>query len=560
MDILLTKITGHETKGIIGSIEVKNGDSIKAGDTLLTLETSKSAVDITSEYDGSITEVLVEAGQEISIGDKLFAVDGKKAEVKKAAYSFGLAKAKVETLDVDLVVIGAGPGGYEAAISAAKEGLNTVIIEKEKLGGTCLNWGCIPTKAFVKSASLFSEMKKSEEFGISVSDLKVDMKAVLERKNNIVSTLVGGIDYLLSSNKVRTVMGEAKIENPTCIKVKNKKEDLTINTKNLILAMGSQAMKIKIPGADLDGVLTNKELLDINEIPESLTIIGGGVIGMEFAFIFSSFGTKVTIVEFLDEIINVIDDDVRQVIYNEAIEKGITIYTGARADQIIKTEDEKLITKFIQNDQSKFVVSEKVLMCVGRIANLGGVEWEKLGIDLTERKNAVNVNNKMETSIKNVYAIGDLNAKMQLAHVASHQGFTAVKNILGESHEMKYNNVPSAIFTIPEIAITGYSEKEAQNLDVEIAIGKFNFAGNGKALTAGEPEGFVKIIYDKTNDKAIGGSIIGPHASDLISIITNMIENEVSQKDASEVIYAHPTTAEAVHEGILDIFGKAIHK
>jgi dihydrolipoamide dehydrogenase len=560
MDILLTKIKGHDRKGVIGSVDVKKGDNIKSGDTLLTIETSKSAVDIVSEYDGTITEVLVEAGQEVSIGDKLFAIDGKKAEAPKAAYSFGIAKAKVETLDVDLVIIGAGPGGYEAAIAAAKDGLNTVIIEKEKLGGTCLNWGCIPTKAFVKSASLFSEMKKSEEFGISTSDLKVDMKKVLERKNNIVDTLVGGIDYLMKSNKIRTVMGEAKIESTNCIKVKNKKEDLTINTKNLILAMGSNAMKIKIPGADLEGVLTNKELLDIDEVPESLTIIGGGVIGMEFAFVFSSFGTKVTIVEFLDEIINIIDDDVREVIYNEAIEKGITIYTGARADEIIKTEEDSLITKFIQNDEAKFVVSEKVLMCVGRIANLNGVDWDGLGIDLTDRKNAVKVNDKMETSKENVYAIGDLNGKMQLAHVASHQGFTAVKNILGENHEMKYTNVPSAIFTIPEIAITGYSEKEAQELDVEIAIGKFNFAGNGKALTAGEPEGFVKIIYDKTNDKAIGGSIIGPHASDLISIITNMIENEVSQKDASEVIYAHPTTAEAVHEGILDIFGKAIHK
>jgi dihydrolipoamide dehydrogenase len=560
MDILLTKIKGHDRKGVIGSVDVKKGDSIKSGDTLLTIETSKSAVDIVSEYDGTITEVLVEAGQEVSIGDKLFAIDGKKAEAPKAAYSFGIAKAKVETLDVDLVIIGAGPGGYEAAIAAAKDGLNTVIIEKEKLGGTCLNWGCIPTKAFVKSASLFSEMKKSEEFGISTSDLKVDMKKVLERKNNIVDTLVGGIDYLMKSNKIRTVMGEAKIESTNCIKVKNKKEDLTINTKNLILAMGSNAMKIKIPGADLEGVLTNKELLDIDEVPESLTIIGGGVIGMEFAFVFSSFGTKVTIVEFLDEIINIIDDDVREVIYNEAIEKGITIYTGARADEIIKTEEEKLITKFIQKDEAKFVVSDKVLMCVGRIANLNGVDWDCLGINLTERKNAVNVNAKMETSQENVYAIGDLNGKMQLAHVASHQGFTAVKNILGENHEMKYTNVPSAIFTIPEIAVTGYSEKEAQELDVEIAIGKFNFAGNGKALTAGEPEGFVKIIYDKTNDKAIGGSIIGPHASDLISIIANMIENEVSQKDASEVIYAHPTTAEAVHEGILDIFGKAIHK
>ncbi len=558
MDIKLTKITGHETKGKVGSINVKKDDSIKVGDTLLTIESSKASVEVESEYEGTINEVLIEEGQEISIGTVMFKIDGKKQE-KKAAYKFGLAVAKKEKLEVDLLVIGAGPGGYAAAIKASKEGLKTAIIEKEELGGTCLNHGCIPTKSFVKSANMYNDIINSELYGIKTENTSISISTIVNRKNNIVNTLKSGIEYLLKTNNVKLVKGEANIESLDCIKVKNDKVDIEINPKYLMLAMGSEAVKLNIPGTNLEGVLTSKEILNIETLPKTLTIIGGGVIGMEFAFIFASLGSKVTIIEYMDEILTALDDDILQEIKKCCEEKGIDVYTNAKAEEIIKDENGNLITKFKQQNNEKYVTSEKVLMSVGRRANIQNQDWDKLKIKLTERKNAIQVNDKMETSVKNVYAIGDVNGKVQLAHVATHQGMVAVDNMVNKESIMYYDNIPSVVFTMPEIAMTGMSETMAKKNNIPIKIGKIPFSSNGKALTEGKGKGFAKIIIDKNSNQVLGGAVIGPHASDIIAVITNLVEIKANVEEAAETIYAHPTTSEVIHESLLDTMGKAIH-
>lgn len=381
----------------------------------------------------------------------------------------------------------------------------------------------------------------------------------MNRKDEVVNTLVSGIEHLMNAHEIEYLKGKAEVKDSETLTVKNKSIDATINFNKLIIATGSKTAVLPIEGADSKDILTSQDLLELKDVPSSLTIIGGGVIGMEFAFIYNALGTKVNVVEFFPQILNNMDADVAEVIRNSAIEKGINIFESAKASSIRSALDGTKIVEVNENNESKYLISEKVAMAVGRKANLESLDLTKLGVELNERRNGIMVDANMRTSNPNVYAIGDITNKMQLAHIASHQGIVAADNINGIENEMCYDLIPSAIFTMPEIAHVGLNEKDAHSQKLDYLIGKFPLMANGKAQAMGETEGFVKLIANKETRKIIGGTIVGVHATDMLSTISNIIASELTIDKAAHVIYAHPTIAESIHEAVLNVDGRGIH-
>jgi dihydrolipoamide dehydrogenase len=574
-DLTIDKLPGHETKGKVMGIQKKAGDAIEPGDLLFTIESGKGNMDFLSDFKGTLDALTVEEGQVVKKNEKIGEVTGERVAGKKAAkpagekkkpagkpaagYSFGISKPAKKEMHADLVVVGGGPGGYVAAIRGAQAGLSVILIEKNKLGGTCLNVGCIPTKALASSVSVLGKIQEAEDFGFEVPSVGINMQRVMERKDEVVSTLVGGIAHLMEVNQIEVIEGAAFAIDQDTIGVKTKKLDAKITFGNLILAMGSSCFYLPIEGHDDPELLTSEELLDLKEVPKSLTIIGGGVIGMEFAFIYRALGAEVNVVEFLPQILSILDEDAADVIRESAEEKGIRLFEGHAACSIQTTLDGQKLVVVKKDEEKKYLTSEKVAMAVGRRANLDSMDLGKLGVDLNERKNGVAVDGFMQTSNPKIYAIGDLTNKLQLAHVASDQGLVAVDHIKGSTQEMRYDWVPSAIFTNPEVGHVGMTERQAEADGIEILVGKFPLMANGKALAMGEPAGFVKVIAEKKSKIIIGGTIVGVHGTDMIATITNLIVSQKSLEEAEHVIYAHPTTAESIHEAILASQGRAIH-
>jgi dihydrolipoamide dehydrogenase len=560
--IILNKLSGEDKSAKVGKILVAAGQSIKEGDGLFNAESAKGNYLVKSEYEGVAVSLLIEEGQQIKIGAAIAEIDGNKvssnAAPQSSGYHFGLAAPKKEEIDCDIAVIGGGPGGYVAAIRAAQLGANVVLIEKNKIGGTCLNTGCIPTKSFVKSAHLFDEIQNSAEFGVRSGQPVIEIERVVKRKNEVVSGLADGIKYLMNRWNIRLIEGEAKVAKEE-ISVKNSKLEATIHAKNVIVATGSSPAKLNIPGADLPVVLTNEEILNLDKIPETLTVIGGGVIGMEFAFIFNSFGTKVTVIEFLDDILFNFDEDLIEIITDECEQRGIRLYTKARVEEIFLAENGQAVTTFCKDEQKHFAIGELVLMAVGRKPNLTAIDLEELDVELNEKQNGIRVDEHMATSNLKVFAIGDVTNKIQLAHVASHQGVVAAENCLGRASVMEYTAIPSAVFLSPEFGVIGLCEKEARRSGISYKVSKFPFAANGKALSQGEGKGFVKILYSEENHQILGAAVIGPGATDLISNFSYYILHKTDYRTLNHMIFAHPTTAESLHEAILGISGEAIH-
>lgn len=543
--------------GTIGKINVKVGDKVEAGQELLSLETKKGNAVVKAQSSGTIEAIEVEEGAQVKATDVLFKINQCVETNTRSAKEEKIKP--VEKIESDMTIIGGGPGGYVAAIKAAKMGAKVVLVEKESLGGTCLNWGCIPTKALVRSAEVYDSLKEAESFGLSVKEYSVDMEKVINRKSSIVSKLVGGIQYLVEKNSIKLINGTGKLVDKNTVRAEAEDKIVEVNSKNIILATGSETVYLPIPGANSKGVLTSKEILDMKVLPKKLAVIGGGVIGMEFAFIYASFGVEVFVVEYLDNVLQMLDQDIIDEIKTAAEKKGIKLYTGSRVEEIIDTEDDKCVVRFTKAGESKYISVDKVLMSVGRKPYLEGLGIEEAGIELNDNKKGIKVNSQMQTNIPNIYAIGDVTNKIQLAHVASHQGIVAVENIMGHNVEMDYSAVPSAIFTHPEIATVGLTEKDAKSKGMDVEVGKFPYAANGKALTMGDERGFIKVIKDKASNKVVGAGIIGINSADLISPLTLAIKNGLTTKQIVETIFAHPTTAEVIHEGVLSVEGGALH-
>ncbi|WP_296865900.1 dihydrolipoyl dehydrogenase [Thermosyntropha sp.] len=451
----------------------------------------------------------------------------------------------------DLVVIGGGPGGYVAAIRAAQLGMNVALVEKDEVGGTCLNRGCIPTKAYFQNAKAVWTIKKAEDFNIEVGSFSFNMQKAKERKDSIVRNLVSGVKQLLEANKVELIKGEASLSSSDTVIV----NDEEIKAKNILIATGSVPARLNIEGADLEGVITSDEALELTEIPSRFTIIGGGVIGLEFACIFSAFGSKVTVIEYMPNILPTLDKEISKRTGVFLKKQNIDVYTNAAVTKIEK-EDKNLLV-YVQGKKGDIIIeSDMVLMSTGRKPCTEGLNLDKVGIE-TER-DFIKVDENYQTSVKGIYAIGDVIGGQMLAHKASEEGIVAVEKMVGINASVHYHAVPGCIFTFPEIATVGISEEEAAAQGISYKVGKFQFAANGKAMTMGEAEGLVKVIADE-NDVIIGLHIIGPHASDLILEGTMMVKNRMKVKEVIGTIHPHPTLGEAIMEAVLDINGEAIH-
>ena len=457
----------------------------------------------------------------------------------------------------DVVVLGGGPGGYVAAIRAAQTGLKTAIIEMDLLGGTCLNRGCIPTKTFVQNAEILHSIKKAKSRGIIVDKPMIDIAKMIESKNAVIKQLRNGIEVLLKSNNVKIFKGKGRVATGNIVNIENSEENITISYDNLIIATGSENFIPPITGID-DGILTSTELLDVEKIPESLAIIGGGVIGCEFASIFNALGSKVTIIEMMPRLVANMDEDISLQLQKSLKKKKINIMvnSGVNAVEHIDDSYKMKITDKINNDV-KEVVAEKILMSVGRRPNLEGLEVLNLEYD----GRYIKIDEKMRTSCDNVYAIGDITGKVQLAHVASAQGRVAAEAISGKN-ESKCNLdvVPGCIYTIPEIGSVGLTEAEArEKYGEDILVGRFPVAALGKAIAMGEPEGSFKVIAEAGSRKLLGMHIFGSNATDIIMEAAVILQAEGTLDMITDTIHAHPTIAEGIMEVAHEAEGHCIH-
>lgn len=440
----------------------------------------------------------------------------------------------------DLIIIGAGPGGYETALAAAAKGKSVTLFNGDRLGGTCLNEGCIPTKCLCRNAEVVAQFKEAEKFGIDDFTFTLDYNKVVERKNAVVSQLRDGIASMMASAKVNVVNAVASFKDAGTVVAGG--EEYTAD--DIIIATGSTSRSLPIEGHDLACVKDSTDMLDIDYVPESLTIIGGGVIGMEFAGIFSSLGSKVTVIEFMKQILPPFDSDISKRLKQALTKKGIKIVTSAAAKKIEQTEDYRIAVTYESKGKEETVVSTDLLMAVGRAPRVDGLNLEAAGVEYSPR--GIKVDDNMRTNVDHIYAIGDVNARMMLAHVASFQGERALNAIEGKKDGIRFDIVPSAVFIVPECGMVGMTEEQCKAAGTEIRIGQSFFRANGKALALGEPDGLCKLIFRKEDDVLIGAHIMGVEAADLAQQCADMMNRNVTKEEICDTIFGHPTVSEVI--------------
>jgi dihydrolipoamide dehydrogenase len=553
----LPKLALNMTEGTVLKWLKQEGDLVAKGDQLVEVGTGKVNVQVDAPVSGRLVKIIVPAHSKVPVGEELAVI--KLEEVCADGEEMGqMYDAALGRQEFDVVVIGGGPGGYVAAIRASRLGGRVALVEKDKLGGVCLNRGCIPTKTLVKSAGLFDSFRSAGEFGLKVQEPAVDLVKIMERKKQVVEQLGRGIAQLLKANCVTLVRGAGNIEGRGRVKVRRQCDEIVLQAKNIIIATGSRPARVPIPGAGLDGVLNSDEILDMDSLPGSLIIIGGGVIGVEMAWIFSALGAKVSIIELQQRILPPVDEEIALQITEILREKGIGIYTGTGVRKISKVEGGGFYVEAAgADDGEKNFYGEKVLISTGRTLNTEGLNLEGAGI--VTWKGAIKVDGRMMTSVQGVYAVGDVTGGMLLAHVASAQGMVAAENAMGRPGEMDYSSVPCAIFTSPEIGTVGLTEQQAIEKGYRVKVSRFPFAASGKALAMGATEGQLKLICDEAGGKILGAHILGPHATDLIAVLAVSMQNGLTAGQIARTIFAHPTTAEVIAEAAHGIIGKAIH-
>lgn len=454
-----------------------------------------------------------------------------------------------------VAVIGGGPGGYVAAIKAAMLGAEVTVIEKRKVGGTCLNVGCIPTKALLASSSLISSIKEAKDFGIHINgEVESNFDDIMNRKNKVVSQLISGIEFLFEKRGIKLVNGFGKLVDTNKIEVN--KEDGSkelVEADKIILANGSQPVILPMFPYDGDKIITSDEALNLKDVPKSLLIVGGGVIGCEFGQFFRALGTEVTIVEMFDQLLPLEDKDVAKQLQRQFKKDKIKVMTGVKIEKCEIVDNEVVATL----SNGKEVKAEKALLSIGRKPYLDNSGIEDIGIELERGK--VIVNENLETNVKGIYAIGDIINTPFLAHVASKEGLIAAQNaVCGNSKTVNYAAVPRCVYTEPEVAGVGKTEKELQENGIEYNTGQFDFRALGKAQAIGHFQGFIKILADK-NDKIIGASIVGPHATDLLTELSLAVHLGLTVEEVGDVIHAHPTLSEGIMEALHDVHGECVH-
>lgn len=470
-----------------------------------------------------------------------------------------------EQFDADIIVIGAGPGGYFAAIRAAQNGAKVICVEKEFLGGTCLNVGCVPSKAMIASVEMLHKTKKAESFGLKkVENPEIDFDAFMKRKEKIVLAERGGVGMLFKKRGVTHVEGFAKFIDANTISVTGKDgKETKYRGKNFILAMGSSVVQLPIPG--LEGgrdanVWTSDDAVTAPFVPDSMVVLGGGAVGCEFSYVFNGLGSKITLVEMMPNLINLFDEELGQELGKQLTKQGITVKTGATIEKVEKTKTGwKAYVK--KGTETEVIESQVILLGVGRKPNSEGMNLEGIGIKL--QRGAVQiVDDTLRTHVPNIWAIGDITGRIQLAHVAEQEGLTAVNNILKpESPKMvDYRYVPNIVYTAPEVASVGMSESKAKAEGYDVVVGRSKFMIFAKAMAANETEGFVKVVAEKKYGQILGVHMLGGHVSDLLHEAVTALVHEATLESMETVIHAHPTMAEAVIEAFEDAMGHAIHK
>ena len=575
-EIIMPKAGIDMTEGQIIKWNKKEGDKVETGEILLEIMTDKTSMELEAEDSGYLIKIIKGDGETVPVTEVIGYI-GAEGEVAPE----GISKDTVETSEnvsdkkemepikereieerntavksekgedeFDVVVIGGGPAGYVAAIRAAQVGGKVAVVEKSELGGTCLNRGCIPTKTFLKNAEIIEGIEMSSKRGIILENEKftVDMPKVVSLKNEIVKTLTNGVQGLLKSNSIKIFKGVGKI---------NKDKDVVINgekvlrTNKIILAGGSKVGSVNIPGIESKRVLTSDDILDLKELPKSLAVIGGGVVGVELGQAYLSFGSEVTVIEMMDRIVPGVDREASETLRKALEKKGMKILTSSKIKEIID-EGDKLRIKL---EDKEDVVAEKALLSIGRVPDLEAVGE----LDLEMERGKIKVDKYMETSVPGIYAPGDINGIKMLAHAAFRMGEVAAENaILGNHREIKLETTPSAIYTIPEVGMVGLTEEEAKE-KYDINIGKFAFVGNGRALASGDTTGFVKVIADKKYGEILGVHIVGQSAAEIINEASSLMAMEITVDEVIKTIHGHPTFSEALFEACADVLGEAIH-
>ena len=457
----------------------------------------------------------------------------------------------------DLVVLGAGPGGYVAAIRASQLGLNVAIIEREHLGGICLNWGCIPTKAMLRSAEVFHLAERAREFGLSAENISFDLSKIIARSRKISGQLNQGVGHLLKKNKVTVFSGEAKLVDISTVSITMEGKNTHITATNIILATGARAREL--PGMEADGnlVWTYKHALNPSKMPKKLLVIGSGAIGVEFASFYNTFGAKTTVVEVLDRILPVEDEEVSSIASAQFTKQGMTLKTGAKVQKLDRKKD-RVVATIECNSVKEELEFDTVISAVGIIGNIEGLGLEQVGIET--KANHVVTNEYCETNIAGIYAIGDLTGAPWLAHKASHEGTLVAEKITGRIVQpINPNAIPGCTYSYPQIASVGLTEAQAQKDGYKIKVGKFPFKGNGKAIALGEQDGFIKTIFDADSGQLLGAHMIGAEVTELIQgyVIGQVLET--TEEDLIHTVFPHPTLSEMMHESVLDAYGRVIH-
>jgi len=462
-----------------------------------------------------------------------------------------------DTTEYDLIVIGGGPAGYAGAIRAGQLGKKVACIEMERAGGTCLNWGCIPTKALLKSAELYQKIKKADVYGISAKDVSFDFAKVMERSRGVAGQMAKGIEFLFKKNKVDYYVGRGQVNAPGMVTItEGEHVGKILKTKNVLVATGCKMRRI--PGLELDGVrvMTSREALASKTLPKSIIIVGAGAIGVEFAYFYNSFGSKVTLVEMLPQILPIEDEEVSKTLARSFEKQGVALHVNTKCENFRVGKDAVKVD-LVAGDKKTEVEAEVLLSAIGVVANLEGVIAANLKPELD--RSYLKVGDDYQTSIKGVYAAGDIIGPPWLAHVATFEAVNAVNGMFGHGHAKRVKNFPGCTYCQPQVASTGLTEKAAKEKGLAYKVGKFPFTASGKAVASAESEGFVKVIADAKTGEIYGAHIIGSEATELIAEYGLAMDLEATVEEIHQTIHAHPTLSEANMEAAAALLGEAIH-
>ena len=573
VEIIMPKLGVDMQEGEIIEWKKQEGDEVKEGDILLEIMSDKTNMEIEAEDSGVLLKIVKGNGQVVPVTEVIgyigAAGEAIETNAAPAASADDLKAAGLEVPDTlgesaapaaqktpladdeyDMIVVGGGPAGYYAAIRGAQLGGKVAIVEKSEFGGTCLNKGCIPTKTYLKNAEILDGIKIAAGRGINFASTNytVDMDKTVAFKDTVVKTLTSGVQGLLKANKVTIFNGFGQVNPDKTVTVGSE----TIKGHNIILATGSKVSRINIPGIDSPLVLTSDDILDLREIPKSLAVMGGGVVGIELGLVYASYGTEVTVIEMADRIIPAMDKEVSLELQKILSKKGMNIKTSVGVAEIVEANNQ-LTLKL--NDGSE-VVAEKALLSIGRVPQLSGLE----NLNLELERGRIKVDDYQETSISGIYAPGDVNGRKMLAHAAYRMGEVAAENaIWGNVRKANLKYTPAAVYTHPEVAMCGITEEQARQEYGNVLVGKSSFSGNGRAIASNEAQGFVKVVADAKYHEILGVHIIGPAAAEMINEASTIMENELTVDELLRSIHGHPTFSEVMYEAFADVLGEAIH-